>query len=110
MCDEADEALGVGIRIRCPPRRLHNPDAAMAQQPPCLSAPFGVPIANQRAMRAQWPVVRPRQRATDLPPAQLDLGKRERAGLAAGLPYSAELPGECVSSDFGLGPGCRHQP
>jgi hypothetical protein len=53
MFDGADEALGVRIRIRRPPRRLHNPDAAIAQQPPHLSAPFGVPIANQHAMRAQ---------------------------------------------------------
>jgi hypothetical protein len=43
----------MSIRIRRPPRRLHNPDAAIAQQPPYLSAPFRVPIANQHAMRAQ---------------------------------------------------------
>jgi len=52
MFDGADEALGVGIRIRRPPRRLHNPDAAIAQQSPYLSAPFRVPIANQYARRA----------------------------------------------------------
>ena len=32
LFDGPDEALGVGIRIRRPPRRLHNADAAIAQQ------------------------------------------------------------------------------
>ena len=42
LFDGPDEALGVGIRIRRPPRRLHNPNAAIAQQPSYLSAPFRV--------------------------------------------------------------------
>jgi hypothetical protein len=51
MFDGADEALSVGIRIRRPPRRLHNPNTAIVQQTPHLSAPFRVPLANQDAMR-----------------------------------------------------------
>ena len=38
MFDGPDEALGVGIRIWRPPGRLHNPNAAIAQQPSYLSA------------------------------------------------------------------------
>ena len=34
MFDGANEALGMGVRIRRPPRRLHHPNAAIAQQPP----------------------------------------------------------------------------
>ena len=40
LFDGPDEALGVGIRIRRPPRRLHNSDAPIAQQPPYFCAPF----------------------------------------------------------------------
>ena len=53
LFDGPDEALGVGIRIRRPPRRLHNQNAAIVKQPSHPSAPFRVPIANQYAMRAQ---------------------------------------------------------
>ena len=45
LFDSPDEALGVGIRIRRPPRRLHDADAAIAQQP----------------------IIRHRERASDLP-------------------------------------------
>ena len=45
------------------------------QMPPSLNssrtAPLRVSIANQYAMRAQQPVIRHRQRATDLPHEQL---------------------------------------
>ena len=34
LFDGTDEALSVGIRIRRPPRGLHNADASLAQQPP----------------------------------------------------------------------------
>ena len=77
MFDRADEALGVGIRIRREPRRLHNSNATITKQPPYLSAPFRVPIANQYAMRAQQSPIRRRQRATDLPHEQL-VGMRRR--------------------------------
>jgi hypothetical protein len=62
-----DEALSVGIRIRRPPRRLHHANASLIQQLPYRRAPLRVPIANQYAMRAQQPVIRRRQRATNLP-------------------------------------------
>jgi hypothetical protein len=45
--DGADEALSVSIRIRRPPWRLHNPDAALAQQPLYRFAPLRVPITYQ---------------------------------------------------------------
>src|SRR5687767_303475 len=67
LFDGPDETLSVGIRIRRPPRGLHNPNAALIQQPPYLFAPFRVPVANQYVMRAQWAVLRHRQRAPDLP-------------------------------------------
>ena len=66
LFDRADEPLSVGICIRRPPRRLHNPDALITQQPAYLSAPFRVPIADEHAMRAQESVIRHRQRTTDL--------------------------------------------
>ena len=53
MLDGPDEALSVGIRIRRPPRRLHNSNAFITQQPADVCTPFRIPIANQYAMRAQ---------------------------------------------------------
>ena len=67
LFDGPNEALSMGIRIRRPPRRLHNADASLAQQLPYRAAPLRVPITNQYAMRAQQPVIRHRQRASDLP-------------------------------------------
>ena len=69
--DGPDEAFSVGIRIRRPPRRLHNPDTAIAQQLTYRRAPLGVPITNHYAMPAQQSVIRHRQRATDLQHEQL---------------------------------------
>ena len=77
LCDGADEALSVGIRIRCPPRGLHDADTTLAQQLPYRAAPLRVSIANQYAMRAQQPVIRHRQRTTDLPHEQLVGMRRE---------------------------------
>src|SRR5687767_15781260 len=67
MFDGPNKALSMGIQIRRPPRRLHDADAAIAQQPAHRLAPLGVPITNQYAMRAQQPFIRPRQRASYLP-------------------------------------------
>ena len=53
LFDGPDEALSVGIRIRRPPRRLHNSNAFITQQPADFGAPFRIPIANEYAMRAQ---------------------------------------------------------
>jgi hypothetical protein len=76
--DEALSALSVSIRIRRPPRRLHHADARLTQQLPYRRAPLRVPIANQYAMFAQQPVIRRRQRASDLPHKHL-VGIRRRS-------------------------------
>ena len=57
LFDRSDEPLSVRIRVRSARRRQNHADASVAKLLSHCTAPFSIPIADERAMADQYAVI-----------------------------------------------------